>query len=228
VPSRVVTAAGNQHRDEEVSAMTVLSRREMICRLREGSLVVSPILSAAQINANSIDLRMGTVVLMVRARGSSHVDPVARKNTKSRDQLRAADVDNQQKHERYEIPFGTRFLLHPGSLALVPTLEWMKLPADLMGTVTARSTWAREGLSIATATLIESNYEGIATLELANLGQIPIALYPGLRIAQIAFVVSESNTKRSKPGQFGLSFEPRQGEIAKDDDVFIPRISRSY
>jgi dCTP deaminase len=125
----------------------------------------------------------------------------------------------------YEIPFGTRFLLHPGSLALVPTLEWIKLPADLMGTVTARSTWAREGLSIATATLIESNYEGIATLELANLGQIPIALYPGLRIAQIAIATVEGDTSRESEGQFGGSFEPIQGDIAKDDDVFIPRAS---
>jgi dCTP deaminase len=192
---------------------------------QDGSLVVSPILSVKQIGAASIDLRMGNVVLMVRARGSSHVDPAARKTTMSRRVLRAADVDKEQKHERYEIPFGTRFLLHPGSLALVPTLEWIKLPADLMGTVTARSTWAREGLSIATATLIESNYEGIATLELANLGQIPIALYPGLRIAQIAIATVEGDTSRESEGQFGGSFEPIQGDIAKDDDVFIPRAS---
>jgi len=98
----------------------------------------------------------------------------------------------------------------------------MRLPANLLGTVTARSTWAREGLSIATATLIEPSYEGIATLELANLGQIPIALYPGLRIAQIAFSEVIGDTKRPNQSQFKLSFEPSQGDIAKRDGAFIP------
>lgn len=203
--------------------MTVLSRGTLIKRMRDHTLIVSPILSAKQIGAASIDLRVGNVVLMVRARGSSHVDPGAFLDTGSTH--RSREVHRQQKHERYEIPFGARFLLHPGALALVPTLEWLRLPGDLLGTVTARSTWAREGLSIATATLIEPYYEGIATLELANLGQIPIALYPGLRIAQIAFaeVAGDSRRPRANKSQFLLSFEPRQGDISQHDDAFIPR-----
>jgi dCTP deaminase len=200
--------------------VTILGRGELIRRIKK-DLVVSPILSQEQIGAASIDLRMGNVVLMVRARGSSHVDPAAFKKTQS-GTAHDIEMDRQQKHERYEIPFETKFLLHPGSLALVPTLEWFKLPPDILGTVTARSTWAREGLSIATATLIEPRYEGVATLELANLGQIPIALYPGLRIAQIAFAIVDGDTRRPNKGQFDLSFEPRQGEIAKFDDCFIP------
>jgi dCTP deaminase len=174
--------------------MTVLGRSELIDRIRPNTLVISPILSGRQIGAASVDLRMGNVVLMVRARGSSHVDPAAFHKTKRHSQ--SVELHRQQKHERYEIPFDAKFLLHPGSLALVPTLEWMKLPKDIIGTVTARSSWAREGLSIATATLIEPYYEGIATLELANLGQIPIALYPGLRIAQIAFAKVVGASKR--------------------------------
>ena len=92
-------------------------------------------------------------VLMVRARRSSHVDPAAGIVKKSKHHSQSMELHRQQKHKRYEIPFDEQFLLHPGSLALVPTLEWLKLPSDVLGTVTARSTWAREGLSIATATL---------------------------------------------------------------------------
>ena len=203
--------------------MSALGRGELIRRLRDKSLVVSPLLSQAQIGAASIDLRIGTVVMMVRARGSSHVDPVAAKRLASSGTRHEAEVDRQQKHERYELPFLSRFLLHPGAVALVPTLEWLQLPADLHGSVTARSTWAREGLSIATATFIEPRYHGIATLELSNLGRIPITLYPGMRIAQIAFMNVEGKTKRSGKTQFGLSFEPSQGVIApKDDFPFIP------
>jgi dCTP deaminase len=201
----------------------VLGRSDLIARLRSKDLIVSPILSGDQIGAASIDLRMGTVVLMVRARGASHVDPSDSKKIAQQGIAHDIEVGRQQKHERYEIPFKTKFLLHPGSLALVPTLEWVRLPGDLLGTVTARSTWAREGLSIATATLIEPRYHGIVTLELSNLGQIPIALYPGLRLAQIAFVTVDGNTQRLNRGQFELSFEPKQGTIAsKDDFPFIP------
>jgi dCTP deaminase len=209
---------------KEENEMTILGRGDLIKKIRDRRLVVSPILSSRQIGAASIDLRMGNVVLMVRARGSSHVDPAAGIVKKSKKHSQYTELYRQQKHERYEIPFDTKFLLHPGSLALVPTLEWLKLPSDISGTVTARSSWAREGLSIATATLIEPNYEGIATLELANLGQIPIALYPGLRIAQIAFIKVQGHTKRpvTNKAQFSLSFEPVQGNISQDDLAFIP------
>lgn len=204
--------------------MSVLGRNELIKRLHKEVLVVSPILSEAQIGAASIDLRLGNVVLMVRARGTSHVEPIAAKSAAiSAVEDHQAELGRQQKHERHEIPFHSRFLLHPGSLALMPTLEWIQLPGDLHGSVTARSTWAREGLSIATATFIEPLYQGIVTLELANMGEIPIALYPGMRVAQIAFSTVEGDAVRPDPGQFKLSFEPQQGKIAgKDDFPFIP------
>lgn len=187
-----------------------------------GDLSVTPLLAKEQLGAASIDLRMGNVVLMVRARGSSHVDPAMLKRTARADE-HVRETVVQQKHERHELPFKSGFLLHPGALALVPTLEWVTIPSDLIGAVTARSTWAREGLSIATATLIEPCYKGIVTLELANLGEIPIKLYPGLQLAQITFTKITGETKRSDRGQFRLSFEPRQGKVAKDSEFpFLP------
>jgi dCTP deaminase len=207
--------------------MAILGRSELIKRIREDNLVVLPLLSKDQIGAASIDLRVGNVVLAVRARGSSHVDPrpIAKAARKAATTGASYDIEKarQQKHERYEIPFESTFLVHPGSLALVPTLEWLRLPDDLQGSVTARSTWAREGLSIATATFIEPRYQGIVTLELSNMGQIPIALYPGLRVAQIAFTNVEGDTTRPGQRQFELSFEPQQGQIAASDELpFIP------
>lgn len=213
---------------QEYLEMTLLGRSELIQRIREGDLVVSPLLSHAQIGAASIDLRIGNVVLMVRARDTSHVDPEPSKHFALGERTHEAEVKFRQKHERYEIPFKSPFLLHSGSLALVPTFEWLQLPRNLHGSITARSTWAREGLSIATATFIEPGYQGIATLELANLGQIPIALYPGLRVAQIAFMEVKGDTQRPYKGQFDLSFEPRQGTIApRDDFPFIPDTPRN-
>ncbi|HEX4112325.1 MAG TPA: dCTP deaminase [Stellaceae bacterium] len=214
--------------------MSILGRAKLIERLRatgDNQLVVSPILSAKQIGASSIDLRMGTVALVVRARGASHVDPKYAKlaiEDRRKGLSQKDDLSRHQRHERYEFPFGSKFLLHPGVLALVPTLEWLKLPRNLHGSVTARSTWAREGLSIATANFFEPRYEGVATLELSNLGQIPIELYPGLTLAQINFteVCGDTTRPTDNKAQFNLSFEPLPGIIAKDDDFpFIPKNS---
>lgn len=191
-------------------------------------LVVSPILSAKQIGASSIDLRLGNVFLMVRARGLSDVDPARFAHSDGADGDHASEQARRQKHERFEAPFGQKFLLHPGMLALVPTLEWIKLPPNLQGIVTARSSWAREGLSIATASLIHPGYKGVITLELANLGQIPLGLYPGLRIAQIAFHTLNADAEAKDMGsRFDMAFEPVEGNVSHDDEVFLPKNTKS-
>jgi dCTP deaminase len=153
-----------------------LSRSSIAKRISDGGLVISPILHPKQLGPCSIDLRMGTVALLSRAGAQSHVDP---KEYLRKTNARHADAQlRQQKHERFDIPFTRSFLLHPGALILVPTLEWVVVPSDLQGVVTARSSWAREGLNIATATIVNPGYRGIITLELANFGEIPIRLYP--------------------------------------------------
>ena len=208
--------------------MTVLSKKEIVRRLSTRSLVVSPIIHKEQIQAAAIDLRMGNIALLVRSRGLSHVDPSHYR--------KGANIDHkhlqgqQQKLERFEIPFEKPFLLHPGTLALVPTLEWVRLPSDIKGVVTARSSWAREGLNIATANFINPSFKGIITLELANFGEIPIKLFPGLRVAQIAFYTVGTRTKTRKDSgamalsQFDGQFEPTAGNLIDDAvDPFIPR-----
>jgi dCTP deaminase len=202
--------------------MAALSRSALFRELADKRLRVSPILSDEQIGASSIDLRMGTVVLMARAGRQSHVDPVAYGQHDTHQGVES----KQQKHEKFVTPFHQSFLLHPGALALVPTLEWVKLPFTLQGVVTARSSWAREGLNIATATMINPGYRGIITLELANFGEIPIKLSPGLRIAQLAlYTLAQADPARDaaalKRSHFDLAFEPEAGNIAKLDGNFI-------
>lgn len=198
--------------------MSALSVAAILKRIKNSSLVISPLLDEVQIGLSSVDLRMGTVALMARAGAQSHVNPAAYLAGGHR-----SLTDRQQKHERFDIPFGKSFLLHPGSLVLVPTLEWVRLPFDLQGIVTARSSWAREGLNIATATIVNPCYQGIITLELANFGEIPIRLSPGLRLAQLALyelLDADEATSKARRGQFDMSFEPSAGNIAKGDELF--------
>lgn len=195
----------------------VIGRAKIIQSLETRELIISPVLSKDQLGNSSVNLRMGNVVLVARARGAAVVDP--RADSPQQDGPHARETRQRQKHERYELKFGSSFLLHPGTLALVPTLEWFSVPPHLTGNVTARSTWAREGLSIATATMIEPGYKGIITLELANLGQIPIAVYPGIALAQIAFSeVSGDVDRMVRRSQFDLSFEPSHGVLAKKSE----------
>lgn len=201
--------------------MSVVHTSKLKRLIKDGSLYISPILSDTQVGEVAVDLRLGNVALFVRAAGLSHVDPETYMTAES--QGHRHQIVRRQKFERHEFQFGKPILIHPGSLTLVPTLEWVALPLTLKGVVTARSSWAREGLNIATANFINPGYTGVITLELANFGQIPIALYAGMRIAQIAFheVARARATAPTRRSQFDLSFEPRAGEITRHDEAFI-------
>jgi dCTP deaminase len=209
--------------------VSVLSRQEVLARIADRELVISPLIDAEnQIGPASVDLRLGTTAALIRGSDLSHVDPkryVAQDGSPDF----ALEQGRRRKLELVSVPFGHPLMLHAGNLILVPTLEWVRLPRDLNGIVTARSSWAREGLSIATATFINPCYKGIITLELANLGQIPIVLYPGMRLAQLALHRIDPNTaaecKEMSPSQFEMSYQPGSGDITKADEPFIPRDS---
>lgn len=203
--------------------MAILGHKKLLDLLETQALAITPLLHPDQIGKAAIDLRMGNVVKLVRSRGIPVVDPLHYRKISENDDIHI-HKSRQQKLERHDVPFGENFYLHPGTLALVPTLEWVSLPDDLLGMVTARSSWAREGLNIATATFINPGYSGIITLELANLGSVPMKLYPGLRVAQIALYevtpnlvpdssLSPESVASNSQSQFHQNYEPEAGNL---------------
>jgi len=94
-------------------------------------------------------------------------------------------IEPRKIQERQVIPFGERLVLHPGVLVLACTFEYVSIPGDLECQVEGRSSWARLGLQVATATSIEPGFKGVITLELSNVATVPLALMPGIRIAQL-------------------------------------------
>jgi dCTP deaminase len=88
--------------------MAALGKKALLDHLWKGELVVSPILSEDQVGGSSIDLRMGTVVLMARAGRLSHVDPAAYRTAQDHKVIES----KKQKHERFDVPFKESFLLH--------------------------------------------------------------------------------------------------------------------
>lgn len=134
------------------------------------------------------------------------------------DQL-GRDADHPARLGKYHfVPFGDRFILHPGDFVLGITFGWLKLPSDLTGVVTGKSKWGRRGLIIETAAGIHPGFCGCLTLEIGNVGPIPIPLIPGMEICQIFFEKAEGGTTRAE-SQFDGRRRPVLGEIRIDEVV---------
>lgn len=93
----------------------------------------------------------------------------------------------QAEGRMFYVPFGSTFIVHPGRFVLAATLEWVRVPETLGGFITGKSTIGRRGLIIETAAGLHPCFSGCITLELANSGEVPIALVPGMRICQVFF-----------------------------------------
>lgn len=150
---------------EAISTQTPLRER----------LIFTPLLDQGQIGPASVDLRLsGEFFVLRRARGAG-LDPAKHEQEQV-----------EELQERVSVPLGQPFWLHPQQFALGATLEYLRMPPSLAGYVLGRSSWGRVGLLVATAIMVQPGYTGTLTFELANEGDSPIALYPGLRIAQLA------------------------------------------
>lgn len=159
----------------------MLSGPEIAARLRDrdSGMGITPLIDVAQIGEAGVDLRLGPdFVVMRRATAVAAFDPARV------DEIGQRVRDYQDYLRR---PPGSAFYLHPGQFAIARSLEYLTLPDDVSAQVAGRSSWGRLGLVIQTAPLIQPGFCGTITLELANLGTVPIVLYVGLRIAQVTF-----------------------------------------
>ncbi len=157
-------------------------RRLLLPHTDRERLVVTPVVDRRQIGTSSIDLRLGTEWEASRSYRFRALDPD--------EDFETATELMQRGFEDFRLTAGQRHgvVLHPGELLLALTLEYLHLPYDLWGKLDGRSTWARQGLQVhATAGMIDAGFSGYLTLELQNTGPIPLVLYPGLRVAQMAF-----------------------------------------
>jgi dCTP deaminase len=136
-------------------------------------LVITPLLSHSQIGPASIDIRLGSsIVIPRRTFVSSHdvTDP------------RQARQVEKRLYDRCRLKYRSEFVLHPNQLILAATLEYISLPLEVFCQVASRSSWGRLGLVVATASVVQPGFKGCLTLELANLSDSPITLYPGLLV----------------------------------------------
>jgi dCTP deaminase len=186
----------------------------------EGGIVVTPILDweeQAEDGSSSLDVRLGQ---NFRIPGRTKLDGL---NHLSKDHL----DDVQKYNEDHHVPVGDYFVLHPGQFVLGETLEWINLPRTLSAYVVGRSSWGRDGLIVATAIGIHPNYSGIITLELTNVGEIPLRLYPGTSVAQLFVHTLDEDTRpppRTGYSMFHGAVGPSSGDPIGPDKETIRHI----
>jgi deoxycytidine triphosphate deaminase len=186
---------GDALRGGAAGALGVLAEDELVRRLRDGiacdpldqgeALIVTPLFPDAT-NGAALDVHLAAEFIVF--------------HRSSRSSFNALD-DTQDPREMQELVdrgWGKPFILHPGELVLAATLEYLVLPADLTAQVLTRSSYGRLGLLCATAVQVHPHFAGCLTLELVNLGQMPLELRAGERVAQLVFqrVLPAAQTER--------------------------------
>ena len=99
--------------------------------------------------------------------------------------------------ELVQVKDGEPFILHPGEFVLGQTLERVTLPDDLVARLEGKSSLGRLGLLIhSTAGFVDPGFDGHITLELSNVANLPITIYPGMRIGQVSFLMMTTAADR--------------------------------
>jgi dCTP deaminase len=178
----------------------ILSDRHIRERLAKGDLELGPLEDPElQIQPASVDVRLGSEFIVYRPSQVACLDP------RDPESLTAAA-------ERLTVAPNQGFILHPGEFALGSTIEAVAIPDDLVATVDGRSSIGRLAVVVhATAGFIDPGFRGQITLELSNIGPIPVRLWPGMRVAQIVLHQLSSAADRPYGAARGSAYQGQQG-----------------
>ena len=150
----------------------IFSDRTMKEALAEKRIQVDPLVEA-NIQPSSIDVRVDEFFRTFENHRYSYIDP----RTPQPDLTTEVQADDDHP-----------FILHPGEFVLGSTLEAITLADDVVARLEVKSSLGRLGLLIhSTAGFIDPGFSGHITLELSNVANLPIAIYPGMRIGQVSF-----------------------------------------
>jgi dCTP deaminase len=148
----------------------LLSDGDLRKELASGRLGLEP-LDEAMIQPSSIDVRLDRFFRVFNNTRYTHIDPRQQQD----DLTTLVEADDDEP-----------FVLHPGEFVLGSTFESVHLPDDLAGRLEGKSSLGRLGLlTHSTAGFIDPGFTGHITLELSNVANLPITLWPGMKIGQL-------------------------------------------
>ena len=151
----------------------LLSDRDLRAELDAGRVGLDPY-DPGMIQPSSVDVRLDRYFRVFENHRYPHIDPAEEQQDLTREVETGADE---------------AFILHPGEFVLASTYEVVTLPDDIAGRLEGKSSLGRLGLLIhSTAGFVDAGWDGQLTLELSNVANLPITLYPGMKIGQISFI----------------------------------------
>jgi dCTP deaminase len=191
--------------------MAILSDQDIKKYLDEGRISIEPLEDPErQIQPSSVDLRIGNEFKGFRIIRKPCIDP-----------LDKSDLESYM--ESFHLDQGEAFIIHPGEFALATTHEAVKLPDDLVARVEGRSSMGRLGITMhVTAGYIDPGFQGKITLEISNIGKMPVALYTGQRVCQIVFETMTS------PSQRPYGHPERDSKYMGQDRPVTSKIKQDY
>lgn len=106
-------------------------------------------------------------------------------------------------------------LIPPNSFALARTVEYFRIPRNVLAICVGKSTYARCGI-IVNVTPFEPEWEGYVTLEISNTTPLPARIYANEGIAQVIFLESDENCD--------LSYADRRGKYQRQAGITLPKL----
>ena len=155
----------------------LLSDRDIRSEIQSGRVAVEPF-DEAMIQPSSVDVRLDKFFRVFENHKYSVIDP----------SIEQAELTREVIAEDDEA-----FILHPGEFVLASTYEVITLPDDIAGRLEGKSSLGRLGLlTHSTAGFIDPGFSGHITLELSNVANLPVKLYPGMKIGQLCLITLSS------------------------------------
>jgi dCTP deaminase len=174
----------------------ILSDKTIREELKASRIVIEPF-DDANVQPSSVDMHVDRYFRVFRNDTTPFIDP----KQAQEDLTELVEVD------------GEPFILHPGEFVLGSTLERVRLPEDVVGRLDGKSSLGRLGLLIhSTAGFIDPGWDGHVTLELSNVANLPITIYPEMKIGQLSFVqMTEPADSPYGSGALGSKYQGQKG-----------------
>lgn len=154
----------------------ILSDRDIKSAITAGKIQIEPAPNFEnQLGSCSIDFHLGKTFKIFNHSKYPYIDP------------RSQNLSSEIMKE-IVVTEGEAFIMRPGEFCLATTVENLKLSDDLLGRLEGRSSLGRIGIIVhSTAARFDPGWDGTPVLELGNIGVLPVALYPGMKICSFTF-----------------------------------------
>ena len=151
----------------------LLSDRDIRTEITAGRVAVEPF-AESMVQPSSVDVRLDRFFRVFENHKYSVIDP---------------SIEQSELTREVIVEPNEHFILHPGEFVLASTYEIITLPDDIAGRLEGKSSLGRLGLlTHSTAGFIDPGFSGHITLELSNVANLPVKLFPGMKIGQLCLI----------------------------------------